>query len=212
MDIVLENYLNSICCEEIVEPFNFDVTANWAGSSYPVTDQASFEAFLSERSGGNDPCDLTNIVVTNFELVGDTLRCNLTADGTSLDLGYMGISETENFAIGNINGLKYIYFEQNPMTDFNAITPLPNGLLILDFYNSGLRRITSQTTFPTSLTSLSFISCEFDLNGYIESEVWANAQPAFTNVCNVSFNNNIDSVAGTNLEAILISKNCTVIA
>ena len=48
------------------------------------------------------------------------------------------------------------------------------------------------------------------LAGYTASEVWANAQPAFTNPCYVYFNGNTDSIAGTNLEAILITKNCVI--
>jgi len=47
--------------------------------------------------------------------------------------------------------------------------------------------------------------------GYTASETWANAQPSFTSSCNVYFTNNIDSVSGTDLETILISKNCTII-
>jgi len=46
--------------------------------------------------------------------------------------------------------------------------------------------------------------------GYTASETWANAQPSFTSSCNIYFNDNIDSVSGTDLETILISKNCIV--
>ena len=50
------------------------------------------------------------------------------------------------------------------------------------------------------------------LADYTASEAWANAQPAFTNPCNVYFGNNIDSISGTNLEAILLTKNCIITA
>ena len=49
------------------------------------------------------------------------------------------------------------------------------------------------------------------LAGYTASEVWANAQPAFTNPCYVYFDGNTDSITGTTLETILISKGCIII-
>ena len=50
------------------------------------------------------------------------------------------------------------------------------------------------------------------LAGYTASEAWANSQLAFTNPCNVRFSGNIDSITGTNLEAILLTKNCVIIS
>jgi hypothetical protein len=48
--------------------------------------------------------------------------------------------------------------------------------------------------------------------GYTISETWANAQTSFTSPCVVVFTLNVNSITGTNLETILISKNCLVIA
>jgi hypothetical protein len=48
--------------------------------------------------------------------------------------------------------------------------------------------------------------------GYTASEPWANNQPSFTNNCNIRFNNNINSVTGTNLASILLTKNATIFA
>ena len=65
---------------------------------------------------------------------------------------------------------------------------------------------------PSSLTQLDLSNNQMTLSDYTASEVWANSQPAFTNPCNVYFNSNINSITGTNLEAILITKNCVIIA
>jgi hypothetical protein len=46
--------------------------------------------------------------------------------------------------------------------------------------------------------------------GYIASEPWANTMTVIPGRGNVYFNNNIDSVSGTNLETILIAKGWTV--
>ena len=46
--------------------------------------------------------------------------------------------------------------------------------------------------------------------GYTGSEPWANSQTSFTSTCDVNFNNNINSVTGTNLSTILGTKNCTI--
>jgi hypothetical protein len=48
--------------------------------------------------------------------------------------------------------------------------------------------------------------------GYADSEPWANAQPSFTSLCDVRFNGNVNSVTGTNLSTILLTKNSNVVA
>ncbi len=63
---------------------------------------------------------------------------------------------------------------------------------------------------PIGLQGLDLSNNQMTIAGYTASETWANAQPSFTSSCNVYFTSNIDSVSGTNLETILISKNCTV--
>jgi hypothetical protein len=254
MDIVLENYLNSVCCEEIVEPFNFDVTANWAtgDESYPVTDQASFETFLSGRISNN----LTNIVITDFELINGRLRCNLTADGTILNIIFMSV--TEVLGVGNLSSLKFLYLQENQIVTFsptialpnsleqlllgnsqvenfnptialpvslkeldlrsnkivtfNPTIALPNGLVELALHNNKIVTFNPSIALPISLEYLSLGTNQMTTASYTTSETWANAQPSFTNGCQVSLALNINSVNGTNLKTILESKNCTVIA
>ena len=176
----LPNKLKALCelveCEE--EPtYNFDLTSpNWASEG--VTDEASFINWLAGKS-------LTNIVVTDFNFVGDRIFCNMTADGTIYNLSGFGLVNADK--IGIVNGLKILILVSNQIVKFNPTTPL-----------------------PITLTTLNLISNQMTLAGYTASEVWANAQPAFTNPCIVHFIGNIDSITGTNLEAILLTKNCVI--
>ena len=87
------------------------------------------------------------------------------------------------------NEEKHLYLYMNQIVTFNPTIPLPSSLFILYLSNN-----------------------QMTLAGYTASEVWANAQPAFTNPCNVYFFVNTDSITGTNLETILITKNCIITA
>ena len=175
----LPNKLKALCelveCEEIT--YNFDLTSpNWALEG--VTDEASFINWLAGKS-------LRNIVVTDFNFVGDRILCNMTADGNNYNLIGFGLVNADK--IGVVNGLNILILASNQIVKFNPTTPL-----------------------PITLTTLNLISNQMTLADYTASEVWANAQPAFTNPCIVSFNGNTDSITGTNLEAILITKNCVI--
>ena len=165
---------------EVIEPtYNFDLTSpNWA--SRGITDEASFINWLGYKG-------LTNIVVTDFNFVGDRIFCNMTADGTTYSLSNLGLVNADK--IGVVNGLTTLNLSNNQIITFNPTIPL-----------------------PSSLTTLNLTSNQMTLAGYTASEVWANAQPAFTNPCNVNFGGNIDSITGTNLQAILLTKNCVIIS
>ena len=128
---------------------------------------------------------LTNIVVTDFNFEGDRIFCNMTADGTTYSLSNLGLVNADK--IGVVNGLTTLNLSNNQIITFNPTIPL-----------------------PSSLTTLNLTSNQMTLADYTASEVWANAQPAFTNPCNVNFAGNINSVAGTNLQAILLTKNCVI--
>ena len=156
----------------------FDLTTpNWA--SQGVTDEASFINWLRTRG-------FTNIVVTDFNFVGNRIFCNMTADGTNYDLSNLGLVNADK--IGVVNGLTTLDLSNNQIITFNPTIPLPN-----------------------TLTTLSLPGNQMTLADYTASETWATNQPAFTNPCNVRFSGNIDSITGTNLEAILLTKNCVII-
>ena len=163
--------------EVIEQTYNFDLTSpKWASKG--VTDEASFINWLIAKG-------LSNIIVTDFNFVGDRIFCNMTANGVIYDLSRLGLVNADK--IGVVNGLINLYLNDNQIVTFNPTIPLPSRLTILDLsYN------------------------QMTLASYTASEVWANTQPAFTNTCSVYVYNNIDSITGTNLEAILITKNCVI--
>ena len=173
-----ENYYFEVI--EVPPPtYNFDLTSqNW--TSQGVTDEVSF---INRMRNINN---FTNIVVTDFNFVGDRIFCNMTADGTLYVLNNLGLVNVDK--IGVINGLTTLQLTFNQIVTFNPTIPL-----------------------PSSLTHLDLNFNQMTLAGYTASEAWANAQPAFTNPCNVSFIGNFYSVSGTNLEAILITKNCIIL-
>ena len=87
---------------------------------------------------------------------------------------------------------------------------LPIGLQNLELGDNQIVDFNPSIALPIGLQSLELGYNQMTIAGYTASETWANAQPSFTSSCNVYFTNNIDSVSGTNLETILISKNCTI--
>jgi Leucine-rich repeat (LRR) protein len=152
MQTIVQDYLNNLCCTEVIT-YNFDVTANWAtgDSSYPVTDQASFEAFLSERSY-EETNDLTSIVITDFQLIGNRLRCNLTASGTMLDISAMGVSEV--LCVGNITGLLFLWLSENNISVFNPTQALPNTVELLALDNNQIVNFNPTLPLPSGLLQL----------------------------------------------------------
>ena len=126
----------------------------------------------------------TGVVVEDFSLESGRLQCNIS---NCLYLYLLELNITD-VNICSIEGLESLSLSDNQIVTFNPTIALPDSLIILGLsYN------------------------QMTLAGYTASEVWANAQLAFTNPCNVSFRLNIDSITGTTLETILISKGCIII-
>ena len=225
-----ENYYFEVI--EVPPTYNFDLTSpNWAYEG--VTDEASFINWLATRSSEYyADNDLTNIVVTDFNFEGNRIFCNMTADGTIYDLSELGLINADK--IGVVNGLTFLNLNNNQIVTFNPTIPLPSSLTALylggnqivtfnptialpssltELYLKGNQIVIFNPTIalPSSLTYLYLSNNQMTLAGYTESEAWANAQPAFTNPWVVIFGGNIDSITGTNLEAILLTKNCVII-
>jgi Leucine-rich repeat (LRR) protein len=154
LDPAIQDYLNGICCPEPVVPlFNFDVTADWANGdpNFPVTDQASFEAFLANRSYNNTN-DLTSIVITDFNLQGNRLQCNLIANGTILDISEMVV--TEFLSIGDITSLQFLNLSGNQIVTFNPSIALPSSLQVLYLSNNQIIDFNPSIALPSSLQIL----------------------------------------------------------
>jgi hypothetical protein len=182
MQSAIEVFLNGVCCPSSVARTNFDVTIDW--STLNVTNQATFETFLSSFYQAENGIlnDLTNIVISDFSLVGRTLKCNLTADGTTLTLGqgYIGANQGQINDIGNINGLLYfdanyanavvsnditypstlitIDYTHNIITDFNPVNGLPNGLQHLILNYNQISRFAPSTPMPSTLLDINLNS------------------------------------------------------
>lgn len=220
-------------CEGVVVAppvtYNFDVTADWSlVGSTPVTNQATFEDWLTIDLGA------TSVVVNAFDLTAGKLQADIVVQGVvALDLFNKNVSECNkisgfdaaltdidlsnnsilsfNPAIALPSSTTYLGLGANPITIFNPSIALPNGLLTLDISLNNLVTFNPSLTLPLSITQINLIDNQMTTAGYTTSETWANAQPAFTTNCDVVFTNNTNSVSGTNLETILISKGCTVI-
>ena len=88
---------------------------------------------------------------------------------------------------------------------------LPISLVALLLDNNQIAAFNPTLPLPIGLTTLDFYGNQMTTAGYAASESWANLQPSFTSNCNISFSGNSNSVSGTNLKTILISKNATVL-
>jgi hypothetical protein len=192
-----------------VATFNFDVTANWdtGDANFPVTNQASFETFLSSRDT-NETNDLTSIVITDFNLQGNRLQCNLTANGTILDLSYLEVSTV--LSVGAISNLNFLGLAENNITNFNPINTIPNTVTYLDLSNNQIESFNPTLNLPNTLTDLSLHSNLMTTAGYVASETWANGMHTAPSGSMIDLASNTDSVSGTNLETILTNKGWTV--
>ena len=108
------------------------------------------------------------------------------------------------------NSLTTLVLQNNQLTEFNPSIPLPDSLTVLNLRNNQMTEFNPSIPLPNSLTTLVLDNNQLTLSGYANSETWATNQPSFTNTCQVTFSGNIDSIFGTNLRTILLTKNCTV--
>jgi Leucine-rich repeat (LRR) protein len=211
--------------------YNFDVTADWENINfYPVIDENSFVAFLENYYiVGYDSNDLTDIVVSDFTLVGNRLRCNLSANGTRFHLNECGITQLN--CIGDIYGLQNLNLDNNLITEFNTINSLPSTLQQLTMQYNQLTGFNPTISLPSNLVVLRLNNNEISLfnyplneniialyldsnqlndSSYTAMEDWANDLPYFTSGAEWSFFGNIDAIEVTTLYSILLSKNISV--
>ena len=159
---------------------NFRIAStDWA--SVGVIDEASFYLWLETTVLIDD------IVITDFQITGDFVECNLTGATVSLTLSSMSITEVDG--IGDIAGLEILDLNDNKLTFFNPSNNL-----------------------PTSLTELNLSDNLMTTAGYTLSEEWATSQSNFDDRCKIYFVGNIESVDDTNLREILLSKNCNIVS
>jgi Leucine-rich repeat (LRR) protein len=100
--------------------------------------------------------------------------------------------------------------DNNQIVTFNPSIVLPINFIFLSLRGNQIVTFNPTIPLPDSLQVLDLTGNLMTTAGYINSEPWANAQTPFTSGCGVAFTGNVNSITGTNLEAILISKNCSI--
>jgi hypothetical protein len=157
-----------------IGPFNFDVTANWSLATPNVIDAATFKTFLeSGQDGDGNTNNLTGIVITDFLLVGNRLRCNVSSTGGSdLAFSFMGVTDVTSF--GNLQAI-YLYLSgnnissvdntswpinvndidlgNNSITSFDNVT-WPNTLDYLGLYDNAIISFNPVTPLPSGITQI----------------------------------------------------------
>jgi hypothetical protein len=118
---------------------------------------------------------------------------------------------TFNPSIALPNSVKYLYLINNQIITFNPTIALPTNLLELRLDSNNIVTFNPSIILPTGLINLNLSSNQMTTAGYTSSEPWANAQTAFSSTCTTFFPANSNSITGTNLETILLTKNCTII-
>ena len=144
-----------------------------------------------------------------YSISGDYVVSVACSDAFEIKLKSRNITE---FYYALPIGLQNLELGDNQIVDFNPSIALPIGLQSLELGGNQIVDFNPSIALPSGLQSLDLSGNQMTIAGYTASETWANAQPSFTSSCNVYFTSNIDSVSGTDLETILISKNCTISA
>jgi hypothetical protein len=128
---------------------NFDVTADWSLSVPAVTSPATFKTFLeSGQDGDGNTNDQTGVVVTDFLLVGNRLRCNVSSTGGGdLNFAYMGVTDVTSF--GNLQMTNYLSLYGNNISSVDN-TSWPIGVDDIDLGNNSITSF-DNVTWPSSL-------------------------------------------------------------
>ena len=200
MEAELQDYINSLCCTAVPLAYNFDVNStSW--SSEGITDKATFE-------------DTFNVTCGAFVLTGDSnIKAEiLTTTYNKLTFLNVGVNSVISVNYISIVGLVILELDENQLTTFNPSIALPSSLTYLYLSENQLTTFNPSIALPSSLTYLNLARNQLTTASYTQMEQWANLQPAFTNPCSIYFDGNIDSVTGTNLETILLTKNAAILS
>jgi len=85
------------------------------------------------------------------------------------------------------------------------------NLTHLGLSENQINEIDENLQLSTNLFYIDLTQNNFTTSDYTTAEAWATSQPAFTNPCEIYFTGNPDSPIGTNFEAIMNTKNATLI-
>ncbi len=108
------------------------------------------------------------------------------------------------------NSLQELYLNDNSLTNLNMTHPLPNGLKSLRLDRTNVSTLINFMSIPTSVNNINFFQCKFTLQGYTDSEAWANNLHTVTSGT-FELRSNLASATGTNFANIIASKGWTVL-
>lgn len=134
----------------------------------------------------------------------------LPSSVTYLDFGDNQIV-TFNPTIALSSSVTVLTLYGNNLTEFNPTLPLPSSLIELNLGDNQIVIFNPTLPLPDSLLDLNVYGNQMTTAGYTASEPWANAMSTIPGRGNIYFQNNNDSVSGTNLETILIAKGWNVV-
>ena len=216
---------------------SFELTGNRLQANITVEGVVSLSlpsknVTLVNKIGGFDS-SLSTIVLAGNNLTSFNPNIPLPSSLVLLYL-FNNLIVTFNPTIALPSGLEELHLTSNQIVDFNPSIALPTSLDLLALANNQIVTFNPTLSLPSSLTrlllngnqivifnpsnELPISLTQFDLSsnqmttaGYTASEPWANAQNIFTSNNTVNFASNPDQITLTNLETILLSKNCTII-
>jgi hypothetical protein len=157
------------------------------------------------------PSSLTTLSLSFNQIVTFNPSIALPNSLTSLTLDLNQIV-TLNPTIALPSSLTQLQLQGNQIVTFDPTLSLPSSLIELDLSGNQIVIFNPSNELPISLTQLNLANNQMTIAGYTASETWANTQTSFSGLNTVPFTGNVNSVSGTTLESILLTKNCNVIA
>lgn len=160
------------------------------------------------KLGGFDS-SLVEINLGNNQIVIFDPVIPLPSSVQILDLSYNLIIDF-NPLISLPNGLQTLVIENNQIVNFNPSIALPSSLTSLSLVDNQIIAFNPSIELPIGLIDFSLGNNLMTTSGYATSETWATAQSAFTGACQMNFSGNVNSITGTNLQTILLTKNAAI--
>lgn len=108
------------------------------------------------------------------------------------------------------SSLQYLALGENQIVTFNPTIALPSGLTSLNLGSNQIVNFDPTIALPDNLSMLDLSNNQMTTAGYTGSEPWANAMSVIPGRGAIYFNDNVNSISGTNLETILIAKGWNV--
>ena len=137
---------------------NFDITGNWNLTTPPVVDALSFKTFLESGYDGDGNQNIfSDVVITDFSLIGGRLTCNLFALENSSNFNLASLEITDVSLFGDIIGLSNISLYTNNISNANDTT-WPNSMTQLDLSDNQIINFNPSTLLPNSLNTLLLIN------------------------------------------------------